>query len=194
MPRTVVGTGLVTMTLKQLGSDCNNPMLQWASHQGFSIFLSYSSIYYLKTKKQKMLKRNKKWSEFIQALMIPQQPQGRWLIHVLSLNVHSDPVGKAFLSPFYRGKSWGSERVVTCLTSHAPAFRRKVARGHPWSRTPHPLGPGRTPMALPTRQPGHRAPKAGKKWPGCGSLCLPTLQGGPAPVAGTHSPNSVPNT
>ena len=189
----MVGTGLVTMTLKQLGSDCNNPMLQWASHQGFSIFLSYSSIYYLKTKKQKMLKRNKKWSEFIQALMIPQQPQGRWLIHVLSLNVHSDPVGKAFLSPFYRGKSWGSERVVTCLTSHAPAFRRKVAPGHPWSRTPHPLGPGGTPMALPMRQRRHRAPKRER-----GDLDVdPFVSPHPSvvqPPPGTRTLSWVPNT
>ena len=40
VPHTVLGTVLVTMTLKQLGSDNNNQMLQWASHHGLFHLLS----------------------------------------------------------------------------------------------------------------------------------------------------------
>ena len=40
---------------------------------------------------------------------------------MLSLNVHRDIVGNTFLPPFYRGESWGAERVATCLTSYDPA-------------------------------------------------------------------------
>lgn len=103
--------------------------------------------------------------------MIPQ-PEGHRLTHALSLNVLSDPVGKTFLSPCYRGESWGSERVATCLTSRAPAFRRKVAPGHPWRRTPHSQGPGGTPV-LYLRDSGAPRPKVGKRPLECGSLCFP---------------------
>ena len=139
-------------------------------------FSSPFLIYPLTTK----LKRSKKWPDFIQMFMIPQYPQGHRLTHVLSMNVLRDPVGKAISSPFYSGKNWGSERVATCLTSRAPALRRKVAPGHPWSRTPHSLGPGGTPE-LYLRDSGTPSPKAGKRRLECGSLCLPTAQGDPAP-------------
>ena len=152
-------------------------------------FSSPFLIYPLTTK----LKRSKKWPDFIQMFMIPQYPQGHRLTHVLSMNVLRDPVGKAISSPFYSGKNWGSERVATCLTSRAPALRRKVAPGHPWSRTPHSLGPGGTPE-LYLRDSGTPSPKAGKRRLECGSLCLPTGRSRPPPPAGPHTLSRVPNT
>ena len=85
-----------------------------------------------------------------------------------------------------------AQRVATCLTSRAPAFRKKVAPGYPWRRTPHSLGPGGTPV-LYLRDSRAPRPKAGKRRLACGSLCLPTPQGGTAPTVGTHSPTSVSN-
>lgn len=41
-PRAVLGTVLVTMTLKPLGSDPNNQMLQRVSHHGLFLLLSSS--------------------------------------------------------------------------------------------------------------------------------------------------------
>ena len=74
-----------------------------------------------------------------------------------------------------------------------PSFRRKVAPGHPWSRTPHSLGPGGTPMALPTRQRRHRAPKRER-----GDLDVdPFVSPHPSvvqPPPGTHTLSWVPNT
>ena len=66
VPCTMLGTVLVTTTLKQLGSDHNNQMLQWASPP--RTFSSPFLIYPLTAK----WKRSKKWPEFIQTLMIPQ--------------------------------------------------------------------------------------------------------------------------
>ena len=87
--------------------------------------------------------------------------------------------GKQSHPHFTEGKT-EAQRVATCLISCAPALRRKVAPGHPWSRTPHSLGPGGTPE-LYLRDSGTPSPKAGKRRLECGSLCLPTAQGDPAP-------------
>lgn len=120
--------------------------------------------------------------------MIPQ-PEGHRLTHALSLNVLSDPVGKTFLSPCYRGESWGSEsRYLSHL--RAPAFRRKVAPGHPWRRTPHSQGRAGPQCALPTRQRGPET-QSGKAATWMWILCFPrAVQRPPQELT---LPNPVPN-
>lgn len=72
---------------------------------------------------------------------------GPWACSCVSLNFLKGPVGEAFSAPFYRGKIWGSERVVTYLAFCAPAFRGKQLQDTPGAG-PTLTGAGQDPQRL----------------------------------------------
>ena len=65
MPRTRLGTGIVTMTLIQVGSDHNTQKVQRAVIRVF--FLSFPPL-----SPNDKVENNNKWPEFMQTLTVPQ--------------------------------------------------------------------------------------------------------------------------
>lgn len=132
------------MTLKPLGSDHNNQMLRQVSHHG--LFLLPFLIYPLTTsgKQTKVARIHKDVHD--------PTTEGHRLTHALSLNVLSDPVGKTFLSPCYRGKAEAQRESLPVSPPALPPFRRKVAPRTPLSAGLHSQRGRAGPSALPTEQ------------------------------------------